>query len=157
MFVGKDANGNQVAGNADELTAAGATGITKLDSDTGKKVITARQLISPDGLFAQIHQDMLNLKAKGKLGSAFTARMNDALLKKAGADPDYAPLFVHTHLLSTALMQAHVGSRGSSDMMEEFKQLADAGKMNMDTLRSSLGAEYNYVHEKAMLPKKAKQ
>jgi hypothetical protein len=34
------------------------------------------------------------------------------MLKKAGADADYAPLFVHTHLLATALMQAHVGSKG---------------------------------------------
>lgn len=39
-------------------------------------------------------------------------------------------------------------------MMEEFKSLANAGKFNSDTLRSALGAEYNYVHEKAMLPKK---
>jgi hypothetical protein len=85
-------------------------------------------LISPEGLFAQISQDMRNLDAKGKMGSSATARFNDAMLQKGGTDPDYAPLFVHTHLLSTALMQAHVGSRGSSDMMEEFKKLADAGK-----------------------------
>jgi hypothetical protein len=127
--------------------------VTKLDADTGKKVITARQLISPQGLFGLISQDMKTLKASGKLGSSAEARINDALLQKAGADPDYAPLFVHTHLLSTALMQAHVGSRGSSDMMEEFHKLANAGKMNADTLRSALSAEYNYVHEKAMLPK----
>ncbi len=154
MFVGTDKTGNQIAGTSDDLTAAGATGISKLDADSGKKVITARQLISPDGLFSQIKQDMLNLKAKGKLGSSMEARFNDALLQKAGSDPDYAPLFVHTHLLSTALMQAHVGSRGSSDMMGEFQKLADSGKMNADTLRSALGAEFNYVAEKAMLPKK---
>lgn len=154
MFSGTDADGNQVAGTMSDLQNAGVTGITKLDADTGKKVTTARQLVSPDGLFAQIHQDMVNLKAKGKLGSAFEARMNDALLNKAGSDPDYAPLFVHTHLLSTALMQAHVGSRGSGEMMEEFQKLANSGKMSADTLRSALGAEYNYVHEKAMLPKK---
>jgi hypothetical protein len=157
MFSGTDKDGNVVAGTSDELAQAGVANLTKLDADDQKKVIIARQLISPDGLFAQIHQDMLNLKAKGKLGSSMTARLNDALLNKAGADPDYAPLSVHTHLLATALMQAHVGSRGSGDMMEEFKNLAASGKMNMDTLRSALGAEYNYVHEKAMLPKKAKQ
>lgn len=154
MFSGSDANGNQVAGTMQQLQDAGITGVTKLDADTGKKVITARQLISPDGLFSLIKQDMLNLKAKGKLGSSMEARFNDALLQKAGADPDYAPLFVHTHLLSTALMQAHVGSRGSSDMMGEFQKLANAGKMDADTLRSALGAEFNYVAEKAMLPKK---
>jgi hypothetical protein len=157
MFVGTDKDGNQIAGTHDDLVTAGASGVTKLDDDSGKKVITARQLTSPSGLFAQIHQDMLNLKAKGKLGSAFQARFNDALLQKAGSDPDYAPLFVHTHLLSTALMQAHVGSKGSEGMMEEFGKLANSGKMSADTLRSALGAEYNYVHEKAMLPKKVSQ
>jgi hypothetical protein len=100
---------------------------------------------------------MRALDAKGKMGSSATSRINDALLSKAGSDPDYAPLFVHTHLLATALMQAHVGSRGSSDMMEEFKSLANSGKMNAATLRSALGAEYNYVHEKAMLPQKVGQ
>ena len=153
MYVGTDAAGNQVAGTSDQLKTAGAQGVTKLDADSGKKVIVARELTSPDGLFAQVKQDMLNLDAKGKMGSSATARFNDALLSKAGSDPDYASLFVHTHLLATALMQAHVGSRGSSDMMDEFKQLANSGKMSAPTLRAALGAEYNYVKGKALLPK----
>lgn len=157
LMVGTDKDGNQVAGTADELTKVGASGVTKLSSDTGTKVITARQLISPEGLFSQIRKDMDALDAKGKLGSAATARFNEALLSKAGSDPDFAPLLTHTHLLATALMQAHVGSKGSENMMEEFKNLANAGKMSSSTLRSALGAEYNYVHEKAMLPKKAAQ
>jgi hypothetical protein len=154
MYVGTDATGNQIAGTGDDLKAAGASGVTKLGADQSNKVITARQLVSPEGLFAQVKQDMLNLDAKGKMGSAATSRFNDAMLSKAGSDPDYAPLFVHTHLLATALMQAHVGSRGSENMMDEFKSLASAGKMSAPTLRSALGAEYNYVKEKAMLPKK---
>jgi len=154
MYVGTDAAGNQIAGTNDDLKTAGAQGVTKLGADDQKKVLTARQLTSPSGLFSLIKQDMLNLDAKGKMGSSATARFNDALLSKAGSDPDYAPLFVHTHLLATALMQAHVGSRGSSDMMDEFKSLANSGKMNAPTLRSALGAEYSYVKEKAMLPKK---
>ena len=153
MYVGSDASGNQIAGTTADLQAAGAQGVTKLDSDTGKKVITARQLISPNGLFAQIAQDMSNIDANNKWSSA-TARFNDALLTKAGADPDYTPLYVHTHLLATALMQAHVGSRGSSDMMEEFKNLANSGKMNSQTLAKALSAERSYVKEKAMLPTK---
>lgn len=153
MYVGTDKDGNQIAGTGDDLKTAGASGVTKLDSDTGKKVITARQLVSPAGLFSQINQDMRALDAKGKLGSAADARFHDALLEKAGSDPDYAPLITHTHLLATALMQAHVGSKGSKDMMEEFKNLANAGKMSASTLRSALGAEYKYVKEKAMLPK----
>lgn len=155
LMVGTDKDGNQIAGTSDELTKAGAQGVTKLSADTGNKVVTARQLTSPEGLFAMIRNDMDTLDQKGKMGSAASARFNDALLTKAGSDPDYAPLITHTHLLATALMQAHVGSKGSENMMEEFKNLANAGKMSASTLRSALGAEYNYVHEKAMLPKKA--
>lgn len=157
LMVGTDKDGNQIAGTSDELTKAGAQGVTKLSADTGNKVITARQLTAPEGLFAMIRKDMDTLDQKGKMGSAASARFNDALLTKAGSDPDYAPLITHTHLLATALMQAHVGSKGSENMMDEFKNLANAGKMSASTLRSALGAEYNYVHEKAMLPKKAAQ
>jgi hypothetical protein len=154
MYQATDEEGNVVAGSMDELKSAGVSkGITKADDDTAKKVTVARQLTSPSGLFSLINQDMRALDAKGKMGSTVTSRLNDALLQKAGSDPDYAPLFVHTHLLATALMQSHVGSRGSSDMMEEFKKLADSGKMNASTLRASLGAEYKYVNEKAMRPK----
>jgi hypothetical protein len=154
MYVGTDAAGNQIAGTSADLQTAGASGVTKLGADASNKVIIARELTSPAGLFSQIKQDMLNLDAKGKMGSSATARFNDALLSKAGSDPDYAPLFVHTHLLATALMQAHVGSRGSENMMDEFKSLANAGKMSAPTLRSALGAEYKYVQEKAKLPQK---
>jgi hypothetical protein len=40
-------------------------------------------------------------------------------------------------------------------MMAEFQKLANSGQMNKATLASALGAEYKYVHEKAMLPKAA--
>ena len=153
MYVGSDASGNQIAGTTADLQAAGAKGVTKLDADTSKKVITARQLISPSGLFAQIAQDMGNIDAKNGW-SAASARFNDALLTKAGADPDFTPLYVHTHLLATALMQAHVGSKGSENMMDEFKNLANAGKMNSQTLAKALSAERSYVKEKAMYPTK---
>jgi hypothetical protein len=153
MYVGSDATGNQIAGTASDLQAAGAQGVTKLDADTGKKVITARQLVSPSGLFAQIAQDMGNIDAKNGW-SAASARFNDALLTKAGADPDFTPLYVHTHLLATALMQAHVGSKGSENMMDEFKNLANAGKMKSQTLAKALSAERSYVKEKAMYPTK---
>jgi len=63
--------------------AAGATSVTKLDADSGKKVIVSRQLISPEGLFALIKQDMLNLDAKGKMGSSATARFNDAMFTES--------------------------------------------------------------------------
>ena len=156
-YTATDKDGNQVAGSASELKAAGidAGKMTKLEGSDASKVITARQLTSPSGLFSLINQDMRELDAKGKMGSAATSRLNDALLEKAGSDPDFAPLFTHTHLLATALMQAHVGSKGSENIMDEFKNLANAGKMSAPTLRAALGAEYKYVSEKAMRPKVA--
>jgi hypothetical protein len=39
--------------------------------------------------------------------------------------------------------------------MDEFKSLANAGKMSAPTLRAALGAEYRYVKEKAMVPQQA--
>jgi hypothetical protein len=94
MYVGSATDGTQIAGTASDLQAAGASGVTKLDADTGKKVITARQLISRQGLFGLISQDRKSLQASGKLGSSAEARITDASLQKAGADPDHAPLFV---------------------------------------------------------------
>jgi hypothetical protein len=40
-------------------------------------------------------------------------------------------------------------------MLEEFRGLADQGKMNSKTLTAALAAEYDYVHGRALLPRKA--
>ena len=68
-------------------------------------------------------------------------------------DPRYIALRTDAKLLSTAMMQAHVGSKGSEGMMEHFANLADAGKMSGDVLKTALETERRYVTEKAMLPK----
>jgi len=69
-------------------------------------------------------------------------------------DPLYTKLRTDTQLLSTAIMQAHVGSRGSESMLEHFKGLANAGKMDAPTLTAALQAEFHYVKGKALLPPK---
>jgi hypothetical protein len=152
MMFGSMPDGSQVAGTPDELQRAGASGIMKLDADSAKKTVVARQLIAPNGLFNMVNADLRKLDSDGKLG-VVASRWNDFMTGKVGSDPEYAPLRTHMGLLSTALMQAHVGARGSNEMLEHFKSLADYRISDGPTLRSALGAEYGYVKEKAMLPK----
>jgi hypothetical protein len=154
MLVGSMPDGQQVAGTQQDLQAAGATGITKLPADEAKKVVVARQLISPQGLFASVNQDIRELDKNGQLGVAAT-RWNDFLTSKVGDGPEFAKLRADMGLLGTALMQAHVGARGSHEMLEHFTSLADYRISDAATLRAALGREFNYVTEKAMLPKKA--
>lgn len=67
----------------------------------------------------------------------------------------YIALRTDSKLLSTALMQMHVGAKGSEFMMEHFGDLANAGKMDGATLTNALDAERDYAVEKAMMPKAA--
>jgi hypothetical protein len=55
-------------------------------------------------------------------------------------------------LSTTAMMQAHLGSRGGSAMLEHFEDLASAGKMDGTTLRAGFNSEINYMREKAADP-----
>jgi hypothetical protein len=152
MAVGTGPDGKQVSGTPQELHAAGATGVTKLDSAESSKVIVARQLTSPGGLFDLANQDLAKFKP-GEL-EALAPRWNGFLAGTFGtADKRYVALRTHVNgLLSTALMQAHVGSRGGEHIMEHFADLANAGKMSRDTLQAALDAEKQYVQEKAMRP-----
>jgi hypothetical protein len=156
LLVGSDAAGNQVAGTKDELTASGIKNISKLPAADASKVVAARELVSPDGLFSLIASDM---KALGPQGlNAVGSRFNEFMAGRVGEGNDnYTRLRTHVRLLSSALMQAHVGSRGSEAMLEEFRGLADQGRMSSSTLKSALAAEYDYVHGRALLPRKAAQ
>jgi hypothetical protein len=128
-------------------------GVTKLDADTGKKVIAARELISPDGLFNSVAQNIQALQSKGNLG-VVGSRWNDFIAGKVGAsDPDFQALRTNMGLLSTKLMQAHVGSKGSEQMLEHFKELADYRITDAKTLLSALSAEHKYMTTTAAVPK----
>lgn len=152
MMVGTDAQGRQIAGTPQEMTAAGATNFTKLDSGEAAKVNTARQMTSPGGLFDLINKDFSQFKP-GEL-EGLAPRWNEFLAGTYGtADPRYVALRTHlTGLLSTALMQAHVGARGGERIMEHFQDLANAGKMSLPTMKAAVEAERQYVEEKAMRP-----
>jgi hypothetical protein len=154
LLVGMDDAGNQVAGTKDELAGVGVKNISKLPAADASKVVAARELVSPDGLFSLIAKDMAALGPQGL--DAVGSRFNEFMAGNVGAGNDnYTRLRTHVRLLSSALMQAHVGSRGSEAMLEEFRGLADQGKMNSKTLTAALAAEYDYVHGRALLPRKA--
>jgi hypothetical protein len=130
------------------------TGITKLPTADASKVYIARQLISPDGLITNTERDIAAFQPEEL--NAIGSRWNEFMTGKVGAgDPRYVALRTDTQLLSTALMQAHVGSRGSEGMMEHFGNMANAGKMDAGTLKAAITTERRYVTEKAMMPKKA--
>jgi hypothetical protein len=154
MMTGSMPDGTQVAGTQDELTRAGATGVTKLPAADSSKVSIARQLISPNGLLTNTQKDLEAFKPEEL--TAIGNRWNEFEAGTLGSgDPRYIALRTDARLLSTALMQAHVGSRGSESIMEHFEGLANAGKMSGDTLRTALETERRYVEEKAMLPNSA--
>lgn len=152
LSVGTDSDGNQVAGTPAELKAAGVAAISPLGSAESAKVNTARQLTSPKGLFAMADRDLGKFKP-GEL-EALSPRWNEFLAGKVGTDdPRYVALRTHVNgLLSTALMQAHVGARGGEQIMEHFQDMANAGKMSKETLKAALDAEREYIEEKAMRP-----
>jgi hypothetical protein len=154
FLIGSLPTGEQVAGTAQDLQAVGARGITKLPAAEASKVVVARELTAPNGLFSSVAADLAALNAQGKLNVA-TSRWNEFMTGTVGAgDPLYTKLRTDTQLLSTAILQAHVGSRGSEGMLEHFKNLADAGKMDAPTLTAALQAEFHYVKGKALLPPK---
>lgn len=154
MVTGTGPDGRQVAGTPAELRAVNATGITELPSGDVSKVSVARQLTGTGGLFDLAEKDLAAFKP-GELEN-LAPRWNEFLAGNpiAGAsDPRYIALRTHVNgLLGTAMMQAHVGSRGGENMMEHFADIANAGKMSQETLKAALGAERQYVEEKAMRP-----
>jgi hypothetical protein len=153
MFTGSLPDGTQVAGTASEMRAAGVQNVYKMGQTQQTQTSVARQLISPNGLFALINQDIQSLDEKGKLGPVAGNFAN--FLASKGVEPDFTPLKNHLMLLSTALMQAHMGNRGGKDIMEHFSSMVPPGSSPAN-IRAALGSEYSYVKEKAMLPPASK-
>jgi hypothetical protein len=133
----------------------------KADADMVNKSMAARHWLQlangqgdPQGDPSElgIMQLVDKLDSEGKLGP-LAGRWNDFMAGKFGAgDPEYAALRAKMGLSTTLLMQAHVGSRGGSALLEHFEDLANAGKMDGPTLKSAMGSEINYVQDKAMDP-----
>jgi len=157
-FVGRTKDGTMVAGSPEELQASGVQGgYQKMPTEEVNKMNTARSLISgPDSLFNQLASDFRGVEAAGGL-NALTSRWDEFMAGKGGfAGGPYTKLRTDLGLSNTALMQVHVGARGSSALMEHFEDLANAKRMDSHTLRAALQSEYTYLTTKAMLPKQPK-
>jgi hypothetical protein len=99
-----------------------------------------------------ISQLIDRLDNEGKLGP-IASRWNEFLAGKYGSgDADVSALRAKMGLSTTLLMQAHVGNRGSAQMLEHFEDLANQKKLDGPTLKAAFGAEINYVKERAMDP-----
>ena len=153
MMTASMPDNTQVAGTTEELKAAGIdpNKMTKLPAADQSKVSIARQLISPNGLLTNVEKDLAAFKPEELTNIGNRWNEFDAGTLGSG-DQRYIALRTDAKLLSTALMQAHVGSKGGESIMEHFQGLADAGKMDGDTLKTAIQTERRYVTEKAMLP-----
>jgi hypothetical protein len=99
-----------------------------------------------------ISQLIDNLDKAGKLGP-LASRWNEFMAGKVGAgDPYVEALRAKMGLPTTLLMQAHVGNRGSAQMLEHFEDLANQKKLDGPTLRTSFNSEINYVRDRSMDP-----
>lgn len=64
-----------------------------------------------------------------------TGRWNTLWTTDVGvSNPGFHKLKVNTSLLSTLLMQMHVGARGTEYILQSFKEMIDAGKQSPDNL-----------------------
>jgi hypothetical protein len=157
--VGEDAEGNSILTSVEDARKQGLKNLTTADADLQNKSMAARHwltLANKQGDTPEtmgINQLIDKMDKAGKLG-VVASRWNDFMAGKVGAgDPDFTALRAKMGLANTKLMQAHVGSRGGSFMLEHFEDLANAKKMNAETLKAAVGSETNYMQDVAMLPK----
>jgi hypothetical protein len=159
--IGQDPKtGKDVLVSSGEAKQMGLTGAMKADAADVSKAQSARHWINladkpgatPDQMGIL---QLIDKMGKKKLG-VVASRWNDFMAGNVGAgDDDYTALRTKMGLSSTLLMNAHVGARGGSYLMEHFENLANAGKMNAQTLKSGILSELDYVKDRAMLPERA--
>lgn len=154
-------SGNQVLLPAGQAQQMGVQNPMKADADMVNKALAARHWLNLANKQAPadakpedmgIMQLVDHLDKSGDL-SPIASRWNEFMAGKVGAgNPYVAALRAKMGLSTTLLMQAHVGSRGSAQMLEHFEDLANQKKLDGPTLKAALGAEVNYVQDKAMDP-----
>jgi hypothetical protein len=149
FFEGTAATGNQVAGTSDELKAAGVEHFVKMPALIQTQTLAARELTSPDGLFATARNQILSLQAKGELGPV-ASRWNNFWAGK-GLNGDQQAFRGTLGLIATKLMQAHMGNRGGKDALEHFAGLVPEAS-TPSALMTTLGNEYAYVNSLAKRP-----
>lgn len=95
-------------------------------------------------LVKTLEDQMHTIEQDGKTGP-IAGRWNEFLAGKVGeGDPDYQAFRTNWGLLQTALMQAHVGSKGSEAIMNHFANLV-SGNMTPEQANRSLQEIGNYL------------
>jgi hypothetical protein len=161
--TGTDPNtGKDVLVPMSQAKDMGLTGVMKADADMVNKATAARhwlQLADKQGDAPEsmgILQLIDKMDQEGKLGTV-ASRWNEFMSGRVGSgDPEFAALRAKMGLSATKLMQAHVGSRGGSFMLEHFEDLANAKKMDASTLRAGVRSELDYMNDVAMMPQNAR-
>jgi hypothetical protein len=150
--------GKTVMAPLSQAQAMGLKDLAKADPDDQRKAMSARHFLeladNSDPTEPGIMQIINKLDKEGQLG-AVASRWNDLMAGRIGADPtggDFEKLRVAMGLGTTALMNLHVGSRGGSYLMEHFEDMANAKKMNAQTLRAGVAQEIQYARQRAMQP-----
>lgn len=152
--------GKQVQVSQQEAVRLGLTDVNKAQAADVSKAVSARHWLDLAGKPGDPNDSSTmgilplidKLDKEGKLG-AIASRWNEFMAGKVGVgDPDIEALRAKMGLGTTLLMQAHVGNRGGSFMLEHFEDLASAKKMDAQTLRSGIKSEMDYMRDKAMLP-----
>jgi hypothetical protein len=156
--TGEDENGKNVMVPRSQAKELGLKNIAEANADDVNKTKSARHvlplLFNNDPKDPGVLQMIDDLDKKGKLGP-LASRWNDFMARKFGADdPDYSALRARMDLATTKLMQAHVGSRGGSFMLEHFENIANAKKMGAADLRAGVDQELRYIHDISQLPSK---
>lgn len=159
--MGQTKDGRTVMVPMGQAQQMGLQNVMKAPEDTVNKALAARhwlnlaQTQAPAGSKPEdmgITQLVDRLDSEGKLG-AVASRWNEFMTGKVGAgDPEISALRAKMGLSTTLLMQAHVGSRGSAQMLEHFEDLANQKKLDGPTLKAAIGAEVNYIQDRSMDP-----
>ncbi|MFI5056896.1 MAG: hypothetical protein ACHQLQ_01815 [Candidatus Acidiferrales bacterium] len=160
--VGTDPKtGNTVLAPFAQAQAMGIQNPMQASDDMTNKALAGRHWLTlatkpapagADPSDMSITQLIDTLDKSGKLGPV-ASRWNDFMAGTYGAgDPYVSALRAKMGLSTTLLMQAHVGNRGSAQMLEHFEDLANQKKLDGPTLKAAFGSEINYVRERSMDP-----
>jgi hypothetical protein len=96
-------------------------------------------------LVDQVEKDLQNVEAVKGTGPV-EGRLRDFFAGKVGApDPAFMRYRVDTDLLSTLLMRMHVGARGSTGMMEHFRDMVGSNKQSPENMRAALAGIRDYA------------
>ena len=134
---------------ADELARRGTT-LDQLTAQTRQLAETAKNLLPQfDSTIKEINTPSM----QAKLGPIF-GRWNEFEAGKIGSgDPAFTKLRTAVDLLKTGALRAHFGARGGQALLGRFDALADIGKMDAETLTSSLKGFRDFLDETYVKPR----